>query len=155
MESVRYDWVSAAPFRALVKQLMADHRLPWRVVAVASGVPSGVVRSLLAGSNRKIRHRDAAALLRLESRLVRLKNTPADSWVMTIGLSALSKRVKNVSAVSGLDDFTIRNYLSRGHGLANRLQEAWLLAACEAHGIDPEDVIEAATFDTSELAHAA
>ena len=53
----------------------------------------------------------------------------------------------NAARLAGLDEFSARSYLERGFGLANGLQQAWLLAACEARGIDHDDIFESARFD--------
>lgn len=46
-------WVEAAPFRAHVRQLIADHRLPWRTVAVLTEVPPRALQLLLHGRGRR------------------------------------------------------------------------------------------------------
>lgn len=146
--SSHYSCVKAQPFKSLVCHLMATHQLPWRVVAVAAGVPSTVVKNMLFKDRPRIRSCDAKALMRLASgRMEQLKGMVADPLIMREGLSRLGSQVPNAARLAGLDEFSARSYLERGFGLANGLQQAWLLAACEARGIDHDDIFESARFD--------
>lgn len=56
-------WVLAPPFGAWLRHLTEATGLPWRVVALAAGVPTRTAERLLRGECRKIRQCDAQALL--------------------------------------------------------------------------------------------
>jgi predicted transcriptional regulator len=43
------DWVDAAPFRAHLRQLISEHGVAWRTVAVLAEVPPAVLAQLLRG----------------------------------------------------------------------------------------------------------
>lgn len=51
-------WVDAAPFRAHVRRLIADHRLTWRTVAMLAEVPTPAIGRLVCGRG----HRPVARL---------------------------------------------------------------------------------------------
>lgn len=46
-------WVDAAPFRAHVRRLIADHRLTWRTVAMLAEVPTPAIGRLVCGRGRR------------------------------------------------------------------------------------------------------
>lgn len=63
---VDHAWVQAAPFRAHLQCLVANSGLPWRVVALAAGLPAGTAKRLMGpsrGAGEQLRREDAQALL--------------------------------------------------------------------------------------------
>lgn len=144
----RHEWVAAPPFRALLRQLVSDSGLGWRVLARVAGVPAPTVYGLLRGLNgqpvRQLRQGDAAKLLRLDLRLLReLDSEPGDSGVLRtlawrLGLQGCS--IAEIATHTDLAETTARELMSGGAPWCSRLQVLRAEAACEALGLDPEAV---------------
>lgn len=158
----RTDWVLATPFRSHVRQLMSECNLPWRVIAMAAGVPSGVVRDLLGHSGRpramrRIRAQDAACLLTLTAAVLnRMRNT--------LMSGALARQAINTLRSAGHDDAKIANWLhltvrelralTVEQTATTELLTCHALAACEAWGLaleSAEDLWDDAAGDSNEM----
>lgn len=153
-------WVDAAPFRAWICQLVSDTGLPWRVIARAAGVHSITVRGLLQGRNgrpvRQLRQLDAERLLRIDHNMLGvLAGEPASceslrilAW--TLGLQGCSPA--QVADFIRLDVPSVRLLMTGGAVWCSRLQHLRAEAACEAWGVDPDEMLRVRTMSTSRSA---
>lgn len=134
-------WVLAAPFRAHVRDLVEGTGLPWRAVAVALDVPSGVLKALMfpRPGTRRIRHRDAAGLLAVTPDRLNSRGR------MLVSASATTSAVRALGRL-GFDDATVAEFLGCDAAAVGVLRQGrWLvcpwawqwraMAACEAHGL--------------------
>lgn len=141
------DWVDATPFRAHVADLIHESRLPWRVVAMAAGVPAQVVRSLLFGRQgapvRRLRGIDATSLLAVSSRgLLAAERARVAAYEVPRLLTALAERRWSVADISARVDIPAWQLESLADGTAPKCSQLtlWRLkAVADASGVDPAD----------------
>lgn len=138
------DWVAAPPFRALLRQLVSDSGLSWRVLARAAGVPATTVLGLLRGAAGRpatqLRHLDAAKLWRLSLRslneLASEQADPAALRSLTWRLGLRGCTVEQIATLTGLPPNSIRKLMAGGNVWCSRLQVIRAEAACEALDVD-------------------
>jgi len=114
-------WVAAAPFRAWLGHLSAATGIEPLAIAVAAGIPTGVVRSLAGHSRRprRIRAVDAMGLLALKPATLKAQG------------SALSDARPAYQALADLGSLRpsaneLAESLNLGHDIAAGLIDGWL-----------------------------
>lgn len=137
----RNSWVDAAPFMLHTRWLLAVSGLPWRALAVAAGVPSGVVRALAGSGPRtgRMRSRDAARLLKLQpDTLAERARTNVPIHTTRRMMRILSNRGWPDAAIAefvGCDEFSV-TAIRMGHRDTCFQEWEWRVeAAAEAHGL--------------------
>lgn len=142
-------WVEATPFRAWVRQLVSDTGLPWRVIARLAQVPSATVQHLLCGRGGRsvglLRQVDAQRLYDLNLRsLAALAGEPARCETLRLLTWSLGLRgctPEQVAEFIDLPATTVRHLMAGGPIWCSRLHQVRAEAACEAWGIDPDQVL--------------
>lgn len=141
-------WVTAAPFRAHLRQLLDQTGLPWRVLAGEAGLPDRVVRTLLHGRAGRPLRRIAPHYAR---RLLRLDGTDLSDALRELVPAAASHAAAHRLLGSGWStahiavaaELTIPEaealLLGRLSRVPRRVQ-ALLDAAVRAHGLEPCEV---------------
>lgn len=141
-------WVDAAPFRARLRDLVAESGLPWRVVGLALGVPAGVVRSLLFGREgraiARIRSLDADRIMTGSvGQLRRLNQLPTDPTRLKLAVSLLSTELADQDLCDRLaiSPDSLRQIRS-GRTWATQLTGLRAVALCDELGIDLDEWTE-------------
>ncbi len=134
------DWVSAEPFRALLRHVIAVTGLPWRVVAGLAGAVPREVYGLLQGRDgrpvRKIRRSLAQRLYALTPDVVAAaRQTPVPVEQAALGLQTLLASgwtLTELSSRTRLSGRLLRAIDEGSRPLCSRLVEVQILAALEA-----------------------
>ncbi|MEL4357352.1 MULTISPECIES: hypothetical protein [unclassified Luteococcus] len=111
------DWIPAAPFRAHFQLLLEQTGLPWRVVALATGVPARLAQRLaLAPPGRdRIRRADALRLITVgPDDLLRLGD-------QSVACRAAGRRLAALAKDAGLDTMEIARVSGLTPNLAHQL----------------------------------
>jgi hypothetical protein len=119
-----FEWVDAAPFRALLRQFVGDTGLPVSVLAVAIGIPPRTARSLVTAvkPTRRIRWIDANAIVGMDYRqLTRDARRTGDPTRAHQALSA---------TCPGIPPRQLAQVLRTEEWIATGLLEGWL-TSCE------------------------
>lgn len=142
----RHEWVDAAPFRALLAQLVTQTELHWRIVALAAGIPRPLAHSLIYGRAGRpigrIRAVDAQALLACRAdQLRRLMGQPADLELLAWAAGQLCRRAstRQVAQLLGRSSAWLRRLTTQADVWATMREQLLALASCEAWGIDLEE----------------
>lgn len=143
-----FNWVDATPFRAHAKHLLRDSNLPWRVIALAAGIPSEVMHSLIfgrhTGSIRRIRAVDGLALISLTAeRLTSLGARRCFASDVPHAIAALNARgIKRhtIALFAGLRRAELASLTNGSATTCTNLARWRLLAAAEAWGIDLDEL---------------
>ncbi|MGY4721313.1 hypothetical protein [Naumannella huperziae] len=139
-----HEWVSAAPFRAHLADLVGTTGLPWRAVALYADVPTRCVRSLLFGRRgrvvRRIPARVAERLLRVRAaQLNGLTARSGDAWAAHDLASRLAGRGRSAAEIALLARATRDEaalWLVGPPGWVSARSVLLLQAACHAAGMD-------------------
>lgn len=135
-------WVHSAPFRAHLHRLLGETGLPWRVLAIAAGVPPRVVSSLLFGRRGavlpRLRARDAAGLLLLTPEVLRVASrSPGHGEATRIRVKALRDRGHSLITIArwlGLGVAATAGVLA-GTEWCSEITALRAAAACSAQGL--------------------
>lgn len=143
-------WVASEPFRAWVRQLVSDTGLPWRVIARAAGVPAATVQGLVRGHRglpvRRILRVEAERLLSLDhDQLAKMAGEPGSYDVLRLLMWSLGLkgcRPEQIAHFVGTDIGAVRSLMAGGVSWCSRIQQLRAEAACEAWGINPDEVLK-------------
>lgn len=147
VSAIDWRWVATAPFRAHLRQLLAETGLPWRVVASEAGVPDRVIRGLLHGRAgrplRRIAPHYARRLLRMDatslSEALRELIEATAAHAAAHLLLGSGWPVARIAAVAELTDAEAEALLLGRMDRVPRRVQVLLSAAVRAHQLDQLD----------------
>lgn len=137
-------WVQPRVFEVQLKHVMSETRLPWRVIALLSGVPEKTLQRLISHRPRlgRIRYCDALSIANLDaSRLIKQgrKIIPADHTRKLVNhLLQNGIPQRDLADFLQISNLQVAYLVSKANTVAQRT--SWLaLAACHAHGLLTEE----------------
>ncbi|WP_432559133.1 hypothetical protein [Granulicoccus sp. GXG6511] len=147
MNQAREDWtwVTAAPFRAHVRQILSVTPLPWRAFAGHVSVPDNVLRGLLGLRRRPVQRiapHYARALISVDAATLRSDLlrpvSPEGALIAARSLLAANWSVADIATVASLPLERLSALLDGQDLLITRRNELLVTAAARAHGHDED-----------------